>query len=361
MNAISRRELLKGAASAAAATSATSLAGVPGARAAESIAAVEWGGNNIKTMKTVASKQSEVTVNWQLHAPSSSATFAKIKATWPHPGIDLLAGWDLNWPMMGAEGWAEPVTVEKVPNLANIPQKLLAKDKAGNVINIPRTMSAILWFYRKDTTPFQIAKLDDLLDSRLKGKICFPAPTITSNLQMVTMALANGGDEKNMEPAWDFIKKLAQSGNIGRVATSDADVSSSISSGETSVTFETSTSAIRLARNFQIHFLAKLDPNATGFRTFFNQEGWSVLKGGNAAAAFKFANFTVDPEINAELNGMIGGIPVNTKSKVPEEVTMFAYKSEEMEQYAYVPDWSYVSTQGDLWMKRWEKEIQPLL
>ncbi|WP_342709961.1 extracellular solute-binding protein [Bradyrhizobium sp. B124] len=360
MYAISRRELLKRAASAVAATSVTSLAGGSGACAAQSIVAVEWGGNNIKTMRTIASKQSEVNVNWQVHAPSSSATFSKIKATWPHPGVDLLAGWDLNWPMMGAEGWAEPVTVEKVPNLANIPQKLLAKD-GGDLINIPRTMSAILWFYRKDTTPFEIAKLDDLLDPRLKGKICFPAPTITSNLQMVTMALAKGGDEKNMEPAWDFIKRLAQSGNIGRVATSDADVSSSISSGETSVTFETSTSAIRLARNFQIHFLAKLDPKATGFRTFFNQEGWSVLKGGNAAAAFKFANFTIDPEINAELNSMIGGIPVNTKSKVQEEVKTFAYNSDEMERYAYVPDWSYVSTQGDLWMKRWEKEIQPLL
>jgi putative spermidine/putrescine transport system substrate-binding protein len=259
------------------------------------------------------------------------------------------------------EGWAEPVTVEKVPNLADIPPKLLVKDSAGNVINIPRTLTALIWYYREDTAPFQIGTIDDLLDPRLKGKICFPIPTLNQNLQMVSLALHKGGNEKNMEPAWEFMKKLAHSGNIGRVANADVDITNSISSGETSISFQGASAAIDLARNFKMRYLIKMDPKTTGFWAFFYHEGWCVLKGGHTDAAFKFANFAISPENDAEFNGLAGGIPANVKSKVADQVKPLAFNSEEMERYAYIPDFSYISQQGDAWMKRWEQEIVPLL
>lgn len=356
----SRREFLKSAASAATIGTGVSFSGAVRARAAETITAVEWGGNYFEPMKKIAAKQSDVNINWQLHAGGSIAILPRIKAKWPNPGIDLLTGWDVSWQTVAREGWAEPVTLEKVPNLASIPQKLLVKDSGGNVINIPRTLNTMFWLHREDITPFQLAKLDDLLDPRLKGKICFPAPLLNSNLQMVSLALHKGGDERNMEPAWDFLKKLARSGNIGRVANADTDVTTAMSSGETCVSFMTGTGASVLGRSFKVRPLTKM-ARETGFLAFLYHEGWCVLKGGNADAAFKFANFAISPENNAEFNQNNGGVPVNVKAQVSDDRKPMMFNDDEMERHVYFPDWSYLSKQADAWLKRWEQEIAPLL
>ncbi|MCK1526195.1 extracellular solute-binding protein [Bradyrhizobium sp. 182] len=359
MFATSRRDFLKGAASAAAMGTGVSPGGA-GARAAETITAVEWGGNYIDTMKKIAASQSDVAINWQLHAGGSIAILPKIKATWPKHGIDLLTGWDVSWQTIAKEGWAAPVTVEQVPNISDVPQKLLVKDSAGNVINIPRTISALYWWYREDLVPFEITKLEDLLDPRLKGKICWPVPSLNSNLQAVSFALHKGGNERNMEPAWDFLKQLARSGNIGRVAIADTDTTTSITSGETWVTFSAGTAANRIGQNFKLKYLSKA-PSQSGFKTFVFHEGWCVLKEGRTDAAFKFANFALRPENNEHFNRSIGGVPVNAKAKPSDDVRHMSFNNEEMERYVYIPDWAYISQEVNAWNKRWEREIQPLL
>ncbi|WP_409190581.1 PotD/PotF family extracellular solute-binding protein [Bradyrhizobium sp. RDM4] len=355
-----RRQFLKSATSAAALGASGSLATTVGARAEDTITAVDWGGNYANEIKKLAAKQSDIKVNWQLHAGGAMAILPKIKAKWPNPGIDLLTGWDPSWQMIAREGWAEPVTTERVPNLADIPHKLLVKDGSGNVINIPRTISAMVWFYREDIAPFPITTLDDLLDPRLKGKICFPVPSLGSNLQMLSLALHKGGDERTMEPAWEFMKKLARSGNIGRIANADTDITTSITSGETCLSIQGASAPIERARNFKIRILSKMEKES-GFRTFIYHEGWCVLKGGHTDAAFKFANFAIAPETNAEFNRAISGVPVNIKSKVSDEIKPITFNNEEMERFAYIPDWAFLSTQTDAWMKRWEQEIAPLL
>ncbi|MCK1333275.1 extracellular solute-binding protein [Bradyrhizobium sp. CW9] len=356
----SRREFLKSVASTAALGTGISLVGVAGARAEETITAVEWGGNYASEMKKLAAKQSDVKINWQLHAGGAMAILPKVKAKWPNSGIDLLTGWDPSWQSIAREGWAEPVALEKVPNLADIPQKLLVKDSTGSIINIPRTITAMIWYYREDKAPFQIANIDDLLDPRLKGKICFPVPTLGSNLQMLSLALHKGGDERNMEPAWEFMKKLARSGNIGRVANADSDITTSITSGETCITMQGGSGPIERGRNFKVRYLSKMDKQS-GFRSFVYHEGWCALKGARTDVAFKFANFAIGPEANTEFNQGIRAVPANVKSKVADEIKPISFNNEEMDRHVYIPDWAYLSTQSDAWMKRWEQEIAPLL
>ncbi|MES5487186.1 extracellular solute-binding protein [Bradyrhizobium sp. INPA03-11B] len=336
-------------------------AGVTGHLPTKVITATEWGGNHIESIKKIATEQSDVDINWELFTGGALTIVPKIKAKWPHPGIDLVAGYNASFQQIAREGWAEPVTAENVPHIVDIPRNLLVKDSAGNIINIPRTLTALFWFCREDIVPFPITRLDDLLDPRLKGKICFPALTSNSCLQLVSLALHKGGDEKNMEPAWDFVKALARSGNIGCVARTCADTIQSLTSGETCITCESSTVAVDLARQFNIRYLIKMDPKSTGFWTYLFYQGWSVLKGGHADAAFKFANFVISPENNAEFNRLVGGIPANVKSKVSDEAKPFVFSEEEMERYTYTPDWSHLTEQSDAWIERWEREIAPLL
>src|SRR5262249_49452418 len=147
--------------------------------------------------------------------------------------------------------------------------------------------------------------LDDLLDPRLKGQICWPGPVLNTNLQVILAALHRGGNDRNLETGWEFVKQLAKSGNIGRVANADIDVTNSISSGETSVSFQGATGPLGLAKNFPIRHLTKVG-RASGLLTSLYQEGWTILKGGNTKAALDFANFTIGADNNEFFNAASG-------------------------------------------------------
>lgn len=328
--------------------------------AKESLTVVEWGGSYIENMKKVAEGQDKLDINWVLHAGGAAAILPKIKADWPHPKYDLVAAWDPVFQSIIREGWAEPVTPENVPNIVDIPQALLYRDQQGHAINIPRSVSSIFWFYREDTCPIEFKSLDDLLDPKLKGQICWPAPSLNSNLQMVLVALHNGGSDRNMEPAWDFMKELAKSGNIGRVANADIDVTNSLSSGETSISFQGATGPMELSKNFPIKQLTKVG-RKSGLLTCLFQEGWVVLKGGKTKEAFEFANFTISAKNDEFFNAASGVIPTNVKAKVAPNLKHLQFSEEEIKEDAYIPDWSYLSEQADGWVKRWEQEIAPLL
>lgn len=359
MFTLSRRELLKTAAMAAAAGAYPGLTGNSPAYAKETIDGIGWGGDAVKGLRAIT-ERAPVDVSWQTF-PGSTATFlTKIKATWPDTGLDIMQGWDPTFLTIAKEGWAEPVTVERVPHLADVSPKLLIKDAAGNVVNVPTNLAGYVWAYREDITPFKITRLDDLLDPRLKGKVLVMPPSSGSNLFMLTLALHRGGNERNMEPGWGFMKELAKSGNVGRVAYTDIDVTNSISSGETSICFAVFNTINKLPSSMGIRYLTKLD-KSTGFVTFFWSEGFCILKSGKTDAAFKFADFALSPEQNSKYCDVLTGIPANTKATAPESVKPFAFSNEEMDKYAYIPDFGYLNEKTDEWTKRWETEVQPLL
>ena len=167
------------------------------AAAAVELTAVEWGGDVVNAMKQIEAKQDQVTVNWVLHQGGSGAILPKIKATWPRAEFDYVAGWEGSFNGMLKEDWLVPVTTEMVPNLADIPQKIIVKDAKGEWMAVPRAVGGIYFAYRKDICPVEIKSIDDLFDPRLKGKICWPGPTQSMMLQLVALALHDGGNENN--------------------------------------------------------------------------------------------------------------------------------------------------------------------
>lgn len=357
---MNRRSFLSGVASAAAISSVAQLSSSQPARSATRVTVVEWGGPYLDKMKELASP-SGFNINWVLHAGGAAAILPKIRASWPKPQYDLVAGWDPVFQAVMREGWAEPVTVDKVPNLANIPESLLYRDGGKNVVNIPRTLAAFYWFYRKDICPFELKSLDDLLDPRLKGKVLFPDPSWGSNFQTISLARHRGGDERNMDPGWAFLQQLARSGNIGRVSTAEVDVINSITTGETCVGFTSVSNALEIAKHFPIQHLTRL-PRKTGFVTGLYQEGWYVLKGPNSDAAFQLVNQLISPENNEAFNAAVSGIPANSKAKPAASLAHVTFASEsEIKEFAYVPDWEFISAQASDWKMRWEREIAPQL
>lgn len=362
---LTRRGFLQG-------TAAGSLAGIglaggafwPGGQARASAAelvAVEWGGPWIENAKALTAKQDAADIQWELHAGGAAAIVAKIKAVWPNAKYDMVAAWDPVYLSMMREGWLEPITEEDVPNLANVPKKLLFTDADGNVINVPRTIAGIYWGYRKDIAPFEIKSVDDLFDPRLKGQICFPDPVMNTNLQTASLALANGGSEHDMEPGWELLKELAKSGNIGRVAHNEVEFINSMMTGETSVAFWSQGGWNAVEKEFPCTYMTRV-PDDKAMKAFFYQEGWTVLKSSeNKAAAKEYINFFIDAENLSPYCAAMGFAPANTKAAGPDTLQHVQFAADEFDRFAYVPDWEHMSTTVDASVKRFETDIIPLL
>lgn len=326
--------------------------------AATGISAVEWGGDVVAAMKEIAAKQSDVTVNWTLLQGGAASILPKIKASWPSPEFDYVAGWEGSFQTMINEGWLETITPADVPNIADIPEKVIIKDATGAWKAVPRAVGGIYFGYRKDTSPVEVKSLDDLFSPSLKGLICWPGPTQCMMLQIVALALHAGGSENDMEPGWKLMKELAKSGNIGRVATADIEFSNSISSGETAVGCFAEPAWGAVAKNFEVVRLTK----QKGIPAFLYQSGFGVLKNRpNKAATLKFIDFCITPEMNALYANVAGEAPLNVKAQAPDALKHLAFTAAEMDEFVYIPDFAVVLAKQDEWAKRWEDEVAPLL
>jgi putative spermidine/putrescine transport system substrate-binding protein len=355
MTLLTRRQALK---TAAAAVAAGSFGMAKGAAAAAEITAVEWGGDVVNAMKQIEAKQDQATVNWVLHQGGSGAILPKIKATWPRAEFDYVAGWEGSFNGMLKEDWLVPVTTEMVPNLADIPQKIIVKDAKGQWMAVPRAVGGIYFAYRKDICPVEIKSIEDLFDPRLQGKICWPGPTQSMMLQLTALALHGGGNENNLDPGWALMKKLAESGNIGRIAVTDTDFTTSLTSGETVAGFYSEPQLTAVAKSFPLVRLTKQE----GMPVFLYQSGFAVFQNRpNLEATLAFINHAISPEMSELYAQVAGEAPLNVKAKTPEHLKHLAFTPEEFDKFVYVPDFNVVLTQQDAWTKRWENDIAPLL
>jgi len=330
----------------------------PARAAGAKLTAVEWGGDVVEAMKQIAAAQTNVDVDWVLHQGGAGAILPKIKAIWPKVDFDYVAGWEGSFNGMIKEDWLETISAAEIPNLADIPQKMIMRDAKGDMKAVPRAVGGMYFGYRTDTIPMPVTKVDDLFDPKLKGAICWPGPTQSMMLQIVALAIHGGGDEKNMEPGWKLMKDLAKSGNIGRIAVTDVDFTNSFTSGETSVGFFAEPSWAAVAKNFPVTRLTK----QAGMATFLYQSGFAIMKNRpNLKATLDFVNFAISPEMNALYAKVAGEAPLNGKAKTPDNLKHLTFTAEEMEKFVHVPDFNVVLSSQDAWSKRWESDIAPLL
>jgi putative spermidine/putrescine transport system substrate-binding protein len=354
---VSRRSVLAGGAAAIGA------AAMPwrSAAAAIPLTGIDWGGPLIEATKKITAGDKDVDLTWDLHAGGAGTVLAKIKSAWPNPKYDLVAAWNPVFVTMINEGWLEPLSFDDLPNLRDVPSEYVFKDKSGAMVTVPRSLAGMFWGYRTDTAPVKVERIEQLFDPKLKGQICWPGPNINSNLQVLSLALSAGGDEKNMEPGWELLKKLAKSGNIGRVAQTETDFINSISTGETTVAFWNMAPWKKVSGDFPIKALTRV-PGEKGMKAFLYQDGWVVLASSkNKKAAKDYLNFFISPENNETFNQTLGQAPTNRKSKTSGFAENIMFNADEIKQHAYFPDFVTLSSQLDASVKRFETEIIPLL
>jgi putative spermidine/putrescine transport system substrate-binding protein len=346
-----RRKLLQGAAALGLGSA------LPPAHARESLTVLEFGGPYVDASQKLGEKWGKADFTWDRHSGGGAAILAKAKATWPNTLWDVMANWSPTFPAMIREGWLETITPADVPNLADIPERFITKDDNGNIKNVPRSVNGGFFAVRTDTCPIEIKTLDDLLNPKLKGQISWPVPTVYSNMATVTLALARGGNERNMEPGWKFLEEIAKSGNIGRVYSAGVQNYNSLTTGETSVTYTGTDTLSTVGDRIPMKALTKVHPS---LKTSLYVEAWILMANSkNKKLAMDFINFASSPE-NCEFhNRATGGVPANSKSKVAPKAAPIQFTPQELDRFVYLPDWSYMSVQQPEWVKRFERDITP--
>jgi putative spermidine/putrescine transport system substrate-binding protein len=258
------------------------------------------------------------------------------------------------------EGWLEPLTLDEMPALKDIPEIFFQKDAQGRLMSVPLSTAGAFWGYRTDLVDKPIESIEQLLEPRFQGKICVPFPVNLTGLLMLTLAVQRGGDERNIEPGWQFLKELAEKGQIGRVINNNSEFINALSSGETSVGFFNIGAWTRVRTQFPVKLMTRLKDN----KGFLFNEGLVVIKNDDrrkVAAAKRLANHFATPEICEQYNWPLGSGPTNLKSKPNPDVADVFYKPDELAQYAYIADFEFMASQVDAWAKRCEQEIAPLI
>ena len=330
----------------------------PAGAAETQLTCIEWGGDVVEAMKQIAAAQHDVSIRWVLHQGGAAAILPKIKAAWPTVDYDYVAGWEGSFNTMVKEDWLETIDPAEVPNLVDIPEKIIIRDAKGAIKAVPRAVGGIYFGYRTDSAPVKLTKIDDLFDPKLKGAVCWPGPTQSMMLQIVALALHAGGNESNMEPGWKLMKDLAKSGNIGRIAVTDIDFTNSLTSGETSAGFFAEPGWAAVAKTFPVTRLTKQE----GFKTFLYQSGFGVMKNRpNLKATLGFVNFAISPAMDTLYGKVAGEAPLNVKATTADNLKHLSFTPDEFKAFVYVPDYNVVLANQDAWAKRWEQDIAPLL
>lgn len=350
-----RRELIQRAA--ALGIAATALPFAQEAYAKDTLTVLEQGPPPFDAIKKMAAKWDKTDITWSLHVGGMAASLAKVKAVWPNFLYDVA---DLYSPVFTAfirEGFAETITLADVPNLKDVPERFLAKDDKGNIKNVPFSMDGSYFAVRTDRCPIEIKTIEDLLNPRLKGQIAWPVPTNYSNIPMVLLSLARGGNEFKMDPGFKFMEELAKSGNIGHLVAANTEMMNSISTGECSIVYATNGGLTSLAKRLPIKPLTKVD---SSMKAAMFVVGWMVLANAkHKKSAMEFVNFLSSKENSELYHREIAQVPCNPAVKASADAAPIAFTPQEFDKFAYIPDWAYVSTQIDSWVKRFERDIAP--
>jgi putative spermidine/putrescine transport system substrate-binding protein len=355
-----RRQLL----AAMAATAGASAGPVFAQPRGEQLLVVMWGAQWIEVCRPIGEEWMRATgdrIQWELHAGGAMAVVGRLRPLWPRIQQNLIAAWDPVFDAMMEAGWMEPVDPAEMPALREIPDVFFKKNAQGQRMTVPLSTAGAFWGYRTDLVEgTRIESIEQFLEPRFRGKLCVPVPVNLSGLLLVSLAIQRGGNERNIEPGWQFLTELARRGNIGRVVANNSEMINAMSAGDLSVAFWNTGGWQAVRNRFPCRLLTRLTDN----KGFLFNEGFAVMRGENrarVAAAKRFANHFATAEINTRYNMPLGSGPTNINSTAAESIRDIFYTPEELPRFAYIPDYSFMASQVDAWTRRWEQEITPLI
>ncbi|UCG80904.1 MAG: extracellular solute-binding protein [Desulfobacterales bacterium] len=324
-----------------------------------------WGGSFLKAYQWAASKFTEETgipVEFELHTPGHVATAQKIIMAFPKHEIDLVmcvpgTGGILAF-SAGKKKVAAVIAEDDVPNLKAVPKQFksggLVPGETDKYYWLPLYNTFMGWVYRPDLVKGTVNSLQELFDKKYEKKIAVPYVGYGSGAFLVSMAVAAGGNEKNIDSGFKGAKKLAQTGNIAYVYTTEAECTRGVSTGDVSVFFGGYYNAYSLLKE---KLPLQAINNPTDHKVMGVAITMSPINGPQLSETKRFMNFILRPDVQSGLSGKMFQIPVHPDAEPDASLKPLVPDSDNV----YMMDVETAKKQIETWTKRWEKEVLPLI
>jgi putative spermidine/putrescine transport system substrate-binding protein len=245
-------------------------------------------------------------------------------------------------------GLLERTNADLVPNLKNVHQAFVEKSQGYGV---PATYSLIGIAYNSKKVAKAPTGWKDLWDPAYKGKVGLTSTTSNLGLGfLIAAAKINGGDEHNLEPAWEAVKRLQPF----VIAPNPTALAQLFEREEIVIAPLWSTDAAVLAsKGLPIKFV-KPQPGAIAIVSFL-----SILKGSQyMQAAHEILNgvLSVEYQTKAAAKPYFFG-PTNVKVAVPADAAEYIPTSLGEVRRLQTVNWPVVVPRRAAIVDRWNREF----
>jgi putative spermidine/putrescine transport system substrate-binding protein len=165
---------------------------------------------------------------------TASENYAKIRASHGAPGFDVAV--ELNPPeiILGSrEKTLEPLDETKIPNLKFLPKAYRDLIPPFGAVHYNQ-LTPLLWNTKSLERPTSWASYWDpksVYGDKIKGRLMsFNPANLVSVNALIMAARLGGGDENNMEPAWDYLNR--QRPYVGPIVTTSAQAAPYFENGD---------------------------------------------------------------------------------------------------------------------------------
>ncbi len=243
----------------------------------------------------------------------------------------------------------EKIPTEKLPNLKDIPKKFI--DSRGFGCFVSGQIIGIAYNNEKIKKP--PTSWNDLLKPEYKGRVGLSSMGSTLvSAWMVEMAKLNGGGEENMEPAFQFVKKMLP--NLGAVATSPGALATLFQQGQIDISVHYNNNVGDIAAKGVPIALARPD---TGYLLI--QSTMHVVKNTkNPDLAAAYINAAISPDVQQKMgDAPYFVVPTNEKVQFSKGLQTWAKDMNDLQTFKTV-DWAKLNPRRGEYIDRFNREVK---
>ncbi len=301
--------------------------------------------------------QEETGIEVEVVAGADAEWFTKLRASnGKNPQYDLLILQPDTIQRAVAADLLEPLTEEKVPNLADLypsVQEKLTFD--GQQYAAGFSMGQLGLAYRKDLVPVEPTKWLDLWKPEYKGHVAISSPSYSAGLQFFSGLIhALGGEEKNdsdVDEAFELLRELKDS--VVAYPDNPGTIQTLLERGEAWIV------PFWDGRTFA------LQESGLDLGFVYPEEGpvaaaasWAVTKGSpNVENAFELLNYLLSPEVQKEFSDQSYYGMTNKNVEYSDKIKNKIQTGEEAYSQLKWVDYETVTPKLTEWTNRWTQEI----
>ncbi len=342
-----RRQFLQTGAAAAAALGLPGLALAQGKTISATTYPGAWESAHRQILLPAFAKASGGSTN--LVASLAVDTVSKIVASKANPPFDVIILDEGPYLNALQHDIFEKIPVDKMPYLKDIPAKFI--DPRGLGVFCSGQIIGIAYNTDKIKTPPR--NWNDLLKPEFKGRVGLAGMGSTlMSAWMVEIARLNGGSEENMEPAFQFVKRLLP--NVSAVASNPGSLATLFQQGQIDISVHYNNNVGDLQSKGVPIALAKPDTGWIHIKSSMH----IVKNSKNVDLAAAYINAAISPEVQtqmAEAPYMVA--PTSSRATFSKALQAYAANTAALEAMNSV-DWAKLNPRRAEYIDRFNREVK---